>query len=77
MVRLNIRIRNLLFVSILNQEIGFFDSIRTGKLVVLPYRYIYYSANFVPLQCYCCWDQRWLLPGGSGETQHPDQKPSV
>ena len=32
-VRLNIRIRNLLFLSILNQEIGFFDSIGTGKLM--------------------------------------------
>lgn len=32
MVRLNIRIRNHLFSSMLSQEIGFFDSIRTGDL---------------------------------------------
>ncbi|ELT94942.1 hypothetical protein CAPTEDRAFT_6286 [Capitella teleta] len=32
MVRLNIRIRNYLFLSILNQEIGFFDTTKTGDI---------------------------------------------
>ena len=35
MVRLNIRIRNHLFSSMLSQEIGFFDSIRTGESHVI------------------------------------------
>ncbi|XP_060069453.1 ABC-type oligopeptide transporter ABCB9-like [Ylistrum balloti] len=32
MARLNVRIRNLLFSSIIDQEIGFFDSVKTGDI---------------------------------------------
>ncbi|XP_078598446.1 ABC-type oligopeptide transporter ABCB9-like [Branchiostoma floridae x Branchiostoma japonicum] len=32
-IKLNIRVRNLLFRSITSQEIGFFDSVKTGELI--------------------------------------------